>query len=396
MVEPKLGSIMTVGTIIIDDDPVFSGYLTSLLEAAGLENVTSTGDARRTVRSAKLENYARIVCDLSMPDMDGIEFIQHLSEISWPGELIIASGETQSVIKAAARLAGISGLNIIGTLTKPANLQDVVAVLENSRKAQAAHAQPDVDKNRASLIKDALERLEVLPVYQPQLSLHQMRIDGFEALMRLRLQDGSLANPGEFFNTLTPELADKLAIKQNKVIISDFRSWTTTGRRIKCSINMSPRQISERTVTESLIETCKHFRVDPAHITIEITENEPLINSPDLISAMSRLRIAGFGLALDDFGSGHANIQELGWLPFSEIKTDLVFGQNLLNDPFSRAAIEFAVEAANQLELELTVEGLEGADAVSLASELGADRGQGYAIARPIPVQNAQRLAMAS
>lgn len=388
--------LMPHQTIIIDDDPVFAGYMTGLLEAAGLENIVCVGDAWLTLQSSAPENYARIVCDLNMPDMDGIEFIQHLAKMKWPGELIIASGEAQSVVNAAERLARLSGLNVIGTLRKPAKLEDVQHILKTSANKSKAITNLEVEDKRAELILQAIELAAVMPVYQPQLNLKTMKVDGFEALMRLKLSDGSLATPGEFFDLLSQEQADLLAVKQNKIIVDNFRDWSAGGHSKKCSINLSPRQVGEDHITKNLIEICQHMSVDPAQITIEVTENEPLIDAPNLIGAMSRLRIAGFGLALDDFGSGHANIQELGWFPFSEIKTDLVFGQDLLTDQFSRAAIEFAVKASRQLELQLTVEGLESAEAVAFAAKLGANKGQGYAIARPISFENAHRLAIAS
>lgn len=383
-------------TLIIDDDPVFSGYLVGLLEAAGIENIVCFGDAQTTLAQESVNKFSRIICDLNMPNMDGIEFITYLATQSWYGELIIVSGEARGVISAASRLANLSGLKVAGTLRKPINLADLERVLSRSPSPVSQRGNPNDDISRNSDIKRAVSRLNVMPVYQAQLNLKTMEIDGIEALMRLRLEDGSLVLPKDFFGLLSDDTADQLALKHNELVLRDFANGCGSHSQIRCSINMGANQVAKGYVTDRLIENCKQLSIDPAKIIIEVTETEPLIEAPNLIGAMSRLRIAGFGLALDDFGSGHANIQELGWFPFTEIKTDLIFGQNLLEDRFSRAVIEFAVKAANQLDLELTVEGLEHADAASLAAKLGAHRGQGYAIARPAPWANMKRLAMAS
>ncbi len=382
-------------TLLIDDDPVFSGYMVGLLEAAGLD-IACVGDARATLVKEDISKYTRILCDLNMPDMDGIEFIEHLSKISWQGELIIVSGEAQNVIRAASRLANFLGLKIAGTLSTPVKLTDILHILNRNSSAVSKTAPPNILTERKSYIDQAIRDLAVTPVYQPQLNLGTMKIDGFEALMRLELQDGSLASPNEFFDIITPDEEEELTIKQSKKILKDFKIWSQTKSMKRCSINLSPRLLAKNSVVESLVEDCRRFGITPSQIIIEVTENEPLIDTPNLISAMSRLRIAGFGLALDDFGSGHANIQELGWFPFSEIKTDLIFGRDMLQDRFARAAVEFAVRAAEQLELELTVEGLEQAEAVSLAAKLGANHGQGYAIARPVSSVYAEKLALAS
>ncbi|MEL7546124.1 MAG: EAL domain-containing response regulator [Pseudomonadota bacterium] len=378
--------------LIIEDDPVFAGYMKELLAAAGVTDAVHLGDAQNAISSSiQFEAFDLICCDLNMPQMDGIEFIRELSKRKWPGELIIVSGEAESVVRTSARLAQMSGLNLRGSLRKPVKLPDLLELLNESPLGRKSTTSPaNVISERKHQIEAAFESRSICPVYQPQLNLQTMDVDGFEALMRLKLQDGSFAVPGEFFSLITPDLEATIATEFIRKTVRDFSLLAVRG-----SINMSPSMLQHADVVTHLTGACEQYDVPPSSIVVEVTESEPMLDDPALISSMSRLRIAGFGLALDDFGTGHANIHELGWFPFSEIKTDLSFGQNMIEDGFARAAIEFAVRAAQQLEMQLTIEGVETVDAVTMAKEIGGERAQGYAIAKPLPFSWAKKLITA-
>jgi len=366
-------------TLLLDDDPVFAGYFCELLATAGVEDVRHRSAAEDVINDrTDLSAYERIFCDPNMPGMDGVEFIRELSKRQWPGQLFIVSLEAESVVRSSARLAQMSGIDLKGSLRKPVKLQQLIEVLNGMPLPNRRLAQSDTGSDRGRLIQEALVAQSIKPVYQPQLNLSTLQVDGFEALMRLRLSDGSLASPAEFFHLMTAEMEETLSRHLIELSISDF---VQLGQHVRGSINLSPSMLRQQDLIEFLSARCERVGLDPSGVVIEVTENEPILDDPDLISSMSRLRIAGFGLALDDFGTGHANIHELGWFPFSEIKTDLSFGQNIVKDPFARAAVEFAIRAAGQLELQLTIEGVETAEAVALSRRLGGLRGQGYAIA---------------
>ena len=385
---------MRGNTLLIDDDPVFSGYFAELLASAGIDHVECRGDARTVLSvNTDLEKYTRIFCDLNMPGVDGIEFIRKLADREWKGDLFIVSGEAESVVRTSTRLAKLTGLNLGGSLRKPVHLPQLLTLINEGVSAATGNLPKNVLSKRRADITHAIETASTVPVYQPQLNLSTLSIDGFEALMRLRLPDGTLANPGEFFPQLTKDEEAKLTMRFLEQTMRDFAQVSGAGVKTRGSINLSPSMLRVDPIVQQLRNFAERYDVDPASIIVEVTETEPMLKDPDLMSAMSRLRIAGFGLALDDFGTGHANIHELGWFPFSEIKTDLSFGQKLTEDRFARAVVEFAVRAARQLELKLTIEGVESAAAVEVARAIGGNRAQGYAIAKPLSREQAYILA---
>ena len=117
---------------------------------------------------------------------------------------------------------------------------------------------------------------------------------------------------------------------------------------------------------------------------LELTETEAILNIGSALENLTRLRINGFGLAIDDYGVGYSSMQALSRMPFTEIKIDRTFVAKAANEPKYRLMIEHTVAVAHQLGLKTVAEGAETRAECELLARLGCDRVQGYFLARPV------------
>jgi EAL domain-containing protein (putative c-di-GMP-specific phosphodiesterase class I) len=124
--------------------------------------------------------------------------------------------------------------------------------------------------------------------------------------------------------------------------------------------------------------------LDPSEMILELTETEAILNIAAALENLTRLRIKGFGLAIDDYGVGYSSMQALSRMPFTEIKIDRSFVAAAATDPKYRLMVEHTIAVAHQLGLKTVAEGVETRAECDLLASLGCDRIQGYLISRPV------------
>ncbi len=129
--------------LLLDDDAFMLELLTDLVNGLGYDNVRAESDARQALTALPVFQPELLVCDLSMPEMDGIEFLRAAAEIHFRGTVILLSGMDSGILRAAETLAMAQGLTILGACTKPvarAELADLLALAtRQARTGQAAH-----------------------------------------------------------------------------------------------------------------------------------------------------------------------------------------------------------------------------------------------------------------
>ena len=117
---------------------------------------------------------------------------------------------------------------------------------------------------------------------------------------------------------------------------------------------------------------------------LELTETEAILNAAAALENVTRLRMNGFGLAVDDYGVGYSSMHELSRMPFTEIKIDRTFVKSAAADERPRLMIEQIISIARQLGLKTVAEGVETRVESDMLKRLGCDWIQGYFVARPM------------
>lgn len=371
--------------LILDDEEAVSFTAKIIAKKAGFD-VRTSQSAR--VFFSELEQWhpACVIIDLAMPDMDGLQILQQLSTRDFQGKIIISSGLGQRILEAAGRTADDYGLNLTGILPKPFRPEQLRTLLgAPSRREQArSRSNQPID---ASMLANALEHRWIQPYFQPKIICATGQLCGFEAVARLLHPEQGLIAPDSFIPLAeTTGLITPLTLQ----ILEASLNWINqlNDLSIGLAINLS-RSSTDTGFADQLMRLCRHYGIKPERITLEVTETAQHKNPKQLLEFLTRFRIQGFQLSLDDFGVGYSSLTELARLPFSEIKIDRSFVGNVVKSVESQKICSAIVGLGKAMGLEITAEGVEDAEALTFLAEIHCDKAQGYYIARPMPARDA-------
>lgn len=374
--------------LLVDDDPVFRALAEDMVLDCGVQEVETAEDGLSAL--AKLDagfNPDLLVCDLNMPAHDGVSLIRSLSERRFPGKVLIISGEESAVIETVAKLARMQSLNIIGSIRKPLSMEVLEAALARGVPAQAqVKAKAAFEPAKPSLLDAAIDRGALHPFFQAKVSMDDGQITGAEALARIAVTQTEYANPVPYV-----ELAernnriDDLTFVLTRIVALHTKGFFVDGKPLPVSINISPLSLTRLNFPDMMANAVAGVGVPASQITLEVTETHFLDYGPDALDIFARLRIKGFGLSVDDFGTGASNIDRLHKYPFTELKIDQSFTRSALTDGFARASVEMSVRLAKEMGLKIVAEGVETEEMWHFLADLGIDEAQGYLMAKPMP-----------
>ncbi len=239
--------------------------------------------------------------------------------------------------------------------------------------------------NRAMI--GALADDEIVPYYQPKVSLTTGRLAGVEALVRWRRSPHSILSPSAFEAALSdPELAVLIGERMVRRVASDVRGWIELGYDCgRVAINLAPAQFTNRDLAPTLLRQFHAAGVEPSHFDVEITETVFLGRSSDHVAPiLDELNRAGVRVALDDFGTGYAGLIHLKQLPIDTIKIDQSFVKDIERDAFDTAIVCAVIELGRKLGMRVVAEGLETAGQARFLRDNGCELAQGFLFFRPL------------
>ncbi len=251
--------------------------------------------------------------------------------------------------------------------------------------------------NRLELRADlerALERGEFRLRYQPVFDLQQGRLSGFEALIRWRHPERGEVMPGDFI-ALAEETG--LIVPIGHWVLAQAtrqaQAWNATGSRpLHVSVNISPRQVQDPTITDSVRHALAESGLEPARLIVELTESGLM---QDDEGRLHELKALGVHIALDDFGTGYSSLSYLSRFPIDVLKIDQSFVAQIQPGTIEPALVRSVIQLGAAMELHTVAEGIEQPAQLERLRELGVDYGQGYLLARPLDPIAATRLVVA-
>lgn len=157
------------------------------------------------------------------------------------------------------------------------------------------------------------------------------------------------------------------------------------GHRTTISVNVSLKSLHDVTLADQILEVVRMENVDPRQIVLEITESAATTDIAASLENLTRLRMKGFGLAIDDYGTGYSSLEQLTRIPFTELKIDQAFVTHASRRESAKVILASSLEMARKLGITAVAEGVETRENWDMLCELKCDVAQGYYIARPMP-----------
>jgi EAL domain-containing protein (putative c-di-GMP-specific phosphodiesterase class I)/FixJ family two-component response regulator len=388
--------------LILDDDEMIGQTMAYIAQSIGLTTRT-TLSAEEFFVEVEGWDPTHIALDLIMPDMDGVEVLVELARRDCQAGIIISSGVGARVLDAARRSAAEHGLNIIGVLSKPFSpsllreLLKTPAPQKSGVPARSPSPAANVEVSREEL-SAAIENNELVLVFQPKVWCASGSLAGFEALVRWQSPSRGLVMPWQFIPVAESEgLIDALTGKVIEMglewIANDLGVEPNEEDRLTLSINLSALTLSDPEFIDQLHDKCKGLGIPTSQLIFELTETSAMEDPVASLDLLTRMRMKGFQLSIDDFGTGFSSMLQLVRLPFSEIKVDRSFVMSAMRSEESRAVIRSVVELGHSLGLKTTAEGVEDAQTLEFLKSLRCDLAQGYFIAKPLSAEDALKWA---
>jgi len=369
--------------LVIDDDPLFRVVAEETLLALGAGEVVLARDGAEGLQMVadRPEAFDLILCDLNMPNIDGVLVLRELGSRHYSGALIVVSSENRAVIETVDAMARLAGVRMLGALKKPLNatkLQKLILLGASQPSAQM------IEVSREE-VRAALDANAIVPVYQPKLDLVKGEINNFEVLARYAQPGAGLQSAyGYLLASESFGMMLELTLRQIEQVALQARSWRADGFDLGFAFNISPSLLLDKNFPERIMSVLDETGLSPHMVTLEVTENQFVKYSADVLEVLSRLRIKGFRLSVDDFGTGATSFEQLRLYPFSELKLDLIFVQDVLTDSFARLAVATSLKLARLLNMSVVAEGVETQEQLDYFRKAGATFAQGYMIARPL------------
>jgi len=376
--------------LVIDDSSYLLDYFTVLLNAVGTYQVDTARNGRQALTVLEKNPAVELLlCDINMPEMDGIEFLRHLSNQSFNGEIIIVSGEHDRVIGSVLKLAKEHQLHILGTLKKPVTLENLKTMLSKSGHRVKTSVRVDKHVFTAKELHQAINARQFTAYFQPKVDIRSGRVIGAEALCRWQHPVLGVISPGAFIPFMeSNDLIDELTEVMLEKSIQFIQDMQQRQSDFSVSINMPVDCLSRLNLPDQLHERARQAGIAPASLIIEITESRLVVDYKQALEIMVRLRLKGFGLSIDDFGTGYSSLEQLQNFPFQELKIDQAFVTGAVNNLASQAIIASSVSLANKLDMKIVAEGVESKEDWDFVSGHGCDIIQGYFVARPMAVED--------
>lgn len=376
-----------ISLLVVEDNTFQRKALMHQIQALGYRVPLEAADGEAALALCRQQQVDILLCDLRMPGMDGMALLRRLSLSGFRGGIILVSALEEDVVEAVRRMSDAYGLRVLGRLDKPASqgrLTELLASWVPDDSLQQAGTGPLIEV--AELARALENQEEIVPWYQPKVSLATGELLGVEALARWLHPTLGMIAPARFI-PLAEEcgLIGPLTERLIEQCLRDLESWQTAGSTIRLSMNLSSVSLVEGDLCDRLITLCESRRIAPELITLEVTESAFIKDLDQSLERLSRLRMHGFGLSIDDFGTGYSSMQQLNQLPFTELKLDRSFVDRCHEDPVRLAIIESTLTLVHKIGLKSVAEGVEDKGTWDQLARLGCDECQGYYVGHPMP-----------
>ena len=249
-------------------------------------------------------------------------------------------------------------------------------------------------------LERAIDRHELVVLYQPIVDITTSTPVGVEALVRWKHPRWGMVGPAEFIGIAEETgMIRELGLHVLEEACRQWQAWQVELNdepAFTVSVNVSPRQLRDPSFVGEVWRILTRAGLPPSHLTLEITESF-MVDDPESARARLReLKTLGVRISMDDFGTGYSSLASLQDLPLDILKIDKLFVDHVAEDPRRTAFAQAIIRMGKTLGLGLIAEGVETADQAERLQSLGCRFAQGFYFSRPVPADEIQRMLRAS
>jgi EAL domain-containing protein (putative c-di-GMP-specific phosphodiesterase class I)/ActR/RegA family two-component response regulator len=361
--------------LVMDDDPEVGAFFGQVGEDLGFETKVLT-DPLQFREVVQALSPTVILLDLQMPGRDGIELLRDLASLDRRPKVLIASGLDSRVLTTASELGISMGVDIAGSFCKPIALDELEVLLvrlkSQNKVITAAH------------LRQGIEQGQLVVHYLPKATFKspgRWIIEGAEALVRWEHPEYGLLYPKDFIG-----LAEKTGLITEvtdfvfRAAMEQARVWFANGLYMELGVNLSAQFLGDLAFPDRLLTLIRENNLDPSMVTLELTETAAMLDPSVTLDILARLRVKNINLCLDDFGTGASSLTHLYKMPFSEVKLDNQFTNDMRLREDARAMVEGLVYLAHKLKMRACAEGVQDAATLQMLEEMHCDKVQGHYI----------------
>lgn len=242
-------------------------------------------------------------------------------------------------------------------------------------------------------IRSALSSDKIFFHLQPQYDInHNLR--GFEALARMKDDDGSFISPADFIPVAEKVgLVDRIDMRVFELSMEFLDKVSReTGTEVMMSVNVSVRHLMKNTFIEDIKRILAANNIAPERVEIEITESIMIDSAEKALQRINEIKAMGMKVAIDDFGTGYSSLSYLNNFPSDLLKIDKAFIDQMSMSESSKQYVAMIISIGHILHLKVISEGVESTDQVDILKTIGCDYIQGFVWGRPMPPEEAGKL----
>jgi EAL domain-containing protein (putative c-di-GMP-specific phosphodiesterase class I)/CheY-like chemotaxis protein len=374
--------------LIADADSDQRRELNALLGQLGAGHLSELADGHEVLRCLQEPGAAPIdiaIVDLSLPGLDGLALIRHLSQGHCASQVIIIGAQERGLLFAVESTAHAYGVDLLGTLSKPVSGDELAALLDQHVATVAPSARHDGPTFSFAEVQAGLAAHQFEPYFQPKIELATGKVKGLEAFARWRHPEHGVLSPDAFAGALERnKRVDMLDWSMLERSVERCKQLHAKGIPISISLNLAHTTLSDNDFMRDVTACLARHQLMPDYITLEITESAALTDDAGFLERLVRLRMQGFGLAVDDYGTGSSNLQLLARVPFTELKIDRSFVDGASKRRVLGTVLSSCLGLARSLERKSVAVGVETRQDWDFLQGLGCTYAQGYHIAKPM------------
>jgi EAL domain-containing protein (putative c-di-GMP-specific phosphodiesterase class I)/FixJ family two-component response regulator len=382
-------NVNEINFLIVEDDEFQRQIMKDMLVQLGARLIWDVNNGK--IALDKIRNKQNgiidlIICDLNMPEMDGLEFLRHLGKERQNVSIILLSAFGNNLLASAGKIAKLHGIKLLGTIDKPIMSAQLECLISKYSPVKSKFHEPI--KSQTFSIEEILEGIkekQFEPFFQPKVNFHSGQIIGAETLARWIHPKFGIIPPYSFISVLeSSSNIDELTYLILEKSAEAFHTFRKMNDNLTLSINLSADSLDKTGFAESVTKIVRNTGLNTQNFILEITESAAMTDVANALENLARLSMNGFELSIDDYGTGFSSMQQLTRVSFSELKIDQSFVRDFTENKNLRIMVKSCIDMAHKLNIKCVAEGVETKEEWELLKSMNCDVAQGYFIARPL------------